>query len=311
MTGNRDVLVVGGGGYIGQHLVRRLCASGRQITVLDRRPVVPDLTAGVEYVQGDYAERDLLIKLLDRHQDVIHLAYATVPNTSFQDPLADLLQNLPPMVQLFAEAAARGNRVLFVSSGGTVYGASDRIPICEAHPTKPVSPYGVTKLTQEHYAHLYAATHGLKFICVRPGNAYGEGQQPFTGQGFIPTAMASAMKGLPIKMFGENGTVRDYIFITDLTEGICCALERGGLSETYNIGTGTGRSNREIIDVLRPLMKEIDCNIIVENLPERVFDVKANVLDSTKLREHTGWEPQVDFAEGLIRTRDWLRSFYA
>ena len=113
-----------------------------------------------------------------------------MPNTSFDNPLSDLLQNLPPTVQLFSEAADRGVKLVLVSSGGTVYGEAIKLPICETHPTKPISPYGVTKRTLENYAYLYAATHGLKFVCVRPANAYGVGQRAFVGQGFISTAMA-------------------------------------------------------------------------------------------------------------------------
>jgi UDP-glucose 4-epimerase len=148
----------------------------------------------------------------------------------------DLLQNLPPTVQLFSEAAVRGTKLLLVSSGGTVYGEADELPISETHATKPISPYGVTKLTLENYAYLYAATHDLKFVCVRPANAYGIGQKAFVGQGFVATALASAMRGMPIKIFGHCGTIRDYLYVSDLASGIVSALEHGHLSETYNLG---------------------------------------------------------------------------
>jgi UDP-glucose 4-epimerase len=129
---------------------------------------------------------------------VIHLAYATVPNTSFDNPLADLLQNLPPTVELFSKVAERSGRLILVSSGGTVYGQAVQLPILENHPTNPISPYGVTKLTLEKYAHLYAVTKSLKVICVRPGNAYGVGQYPYIGQGFVSTAMAS-IRGVSVR----------------------------------------------------------------------------------------------------------------
>ena len=174
---------------------------------------------------------------------------------------------------------------MLVSSGGTVYGEANELPVPETHPTKPISPYGVTKLTLENYAYLYAATHGLKFVCVRPTNAYGVGQRPFGGQGFIATALASTMHGQAIKIFGQNGTVRDYIYVSDLASGIVSALEKGCLSETYNLGSGVGLSNMDVINAIFPLMKAIGCDICVENLPERTFDVEANVLDSTKLQE--------------------------
>lgn len=307
MTSSLNTLIIGGAGYIGAHLVPQLISTGRRVTVLGRSSIPRyELPESVDYVAGDFAEHELISRLLDTHQEVIHLAYATVPNTSFENPLADLLQNLPPTVQLFSEAAERGAKLVLVSSGGTVYGDTDALPIQETHPTKPISPYGVTKLTLENYAYLYAATHGLKFVCVRPANAYGVGQQPFIGQGFIATAMASAMRGMPIKIFGQRGTIRDYLYVSDLASGIVSALQQGRLSETYNLGSGIGLSNLDVIEIFKPLMHETGYEVQVENFLERAFDVKANVLDSTKLQMDTGWKPLVGFKEGMVITRDWL-----
>ena len=256
MSSEKNTLVIGGAGYIGMHLVPELLATGRRVTVLGRREIsMQELPRGVTYIKGDFARHELINELLDHHHEVIHLAYATVPNTSFENPLADLLENLPPTVQLFAEVAARGRKLVLVSSGGTVYGEAIKLPIREDHPTRPISPYGVTKLTLENYAHLYAVTHGLKFICIRPANAFGAGQRPFAGQGFISTAMASAMRGQTIKIFGQTGTVRDYIYGSDLAAGIISALEKGHLSETYNLGTGVGLSNMDVIAAMSPLMR--------------------------------------------------------
>lgn len=303
-----NTLIIGGAGYIGAHIVPQLIASGRKVTVLGKSATPKhELPMGVTYVAGDFARHALITRLLDVHQEVIHLAYATVPNTSFENPLADLLQNLPPTVQLFSEAADKGVKLVLVSSGGTVYGEAVELPIRETHPTKPISPYGVTKLTLENYAYLYAATHGLKFVCVRPANAYGVGQRPFAGQGFIATAIASAMQNIPIKIFGVNGTIRDYLYVSDIASGIVSALLKGRLSETYNLGSGMGMSNLEVIEAFNPLLREIGYKVRVENLPERAFDVKVNVLDSSKLQLDTGWKPQIEFADGLRRTCEWLK----
>ncbi len=310
MSNERDTLVIGGAGYIGAHLVPELLAAGRRVTVLGRR-TAPEykLPQGAAYVTGDFAWRDLMGGLLDRHREVIHLAYATVPNTSFDNPLADLLLNLPPTVQLFAEVAVRKGKLILVSSGGTVYGEAIKLPIREDHPTKPISPYGVTKLTLENYAHLFSVTHGLQYICLRPANAFGVGQRPFTGQGFISTAMASVMRGEPVKIFGRKGTIRDYIYVSDLAAGIVSALEKGRLSETYNLGSGVGLSNMGAVEKITPLMEELKYKVHVEHLPERAFDVKANVLDTTKLQAHTGWKPKVEFDAGLRHTCEWLRGY--
>lgn len=301
-------MVIGGGGLIGARLAPKLLATGRTVTVLGRNGVPRHaLPADVRYVRGDFAQRDVLCRLLDEHDEVIHLAYATVPNTSYDSPLGDLLENLPPTVQLFAELAARGGRMLLVSSGGTVYGEADALPITERHSTNPISPYGVTKLTLEKYASLYAVTRGLDVVCVRPSNAYGEGQHPFLGQGFVATAMASAMRGEPIRIFGRRGTVRDYLHVDDLAEGILHALEGGSSGEIYNLGSGAGHSNMDVVEAMAPLLEEIGCEARTVHEAERPFDVRTNVLDSSKLHRATGWTPSIGFEEGLRRTRDWLR----
>lgn len=265
------------------------------------------LSAEAKYIAGDFGNVELVSSLMETHDAVIHLAYATVPNTSFDNPLGDLLENLPSTVQLFAAVAAQRRRLVLVSSGGTVYGEGLALPIVEDHPTLPISPYGVTKLTLEKYAHLYAVTNGLNVVCVRPSNAFGEGQPPFSGQGFVSTAIASTMRGQSVRIFGSHGSVRDYIHVTDLAEGIICALERGKPGETYNLGSGVGRSNMDVLEAITPLMAEIGCTVRATHEPARVFDVHANVLDSTRLRRSTGWAPSVGFEEGLLRTRDWLR----
>ena len=306
-----NTLVIGGAGFIGTHLVSKLLATGRTVTILDRRTdAIQELPRGADYVAGDFGQCQLIRELLCNHEEVIHLAYTSVPKTSFENPFSDLLENLPPTVQLFAETAESGRKLLFVSSGGTVYGEAGMLPIREDHPTRPISPYGLTKLTLEGYAHLYAVTHGLKFVCVRPANAFGPGQKPFTGQGFIASAMTSMMRGLPVTVFGQRGTVRDYIYVGDLAAGIVSALEKGRPSEIYNLGSGVGRTNMDVIEAITPLLEGLAYKIRIEHLPERTFDVRANILDSGKLHKDTGWSPTTPFDKGLLRTREWLKDFH-
>ena len=306
-----NTLVIGGAGFIGTHLVSKLLATGRTVTILDRRTdAIQELPRGADYIAGDFGQCELIRELLRNHEEVIHLAYTSVPKTSFENPFSDLLENLPPTVQLFAETAESGRKLLFVSSGGTVYGEAGTLPIREDHPTRPISPYGLTKLTLEGYAHLYAVTHGLKFVCVRPANAFGPGQKPFTGQGFIASAMTSMMRGLPVTVFGQRGTVRDYIYVGDLAAGIVSALEKGRPSEIYNLGSGVGRTNMDVIEAITPLLEGLAYKIRIEHLPERTFDVRANILDSGKLHKDTGWSPTTPFDKGLLRTREWLKDFH-
>lgn len=233
-------LVIGGAGYIGMHLVPDMLATGRRVTVLGRKAIpLHELPEGIAYVSGDLGQRDLISSLLDCHQEVIHLIYATEPYTYSENPLAHLLQNLLPTMQLISEVATKGGRLVLVSSGGTVYGEAIKLPIREVHPTRPISPYGVIKLMLENYAHLYAVTHDLKFICIRPANAFGVGQRPFVDQGFIFTAMASALHGQPIRIYGQGGTVRDYLYVSDRSAS-SAYWKRGTYRKFITLAQGMG-----------------------------------------------------------------------
>ena len=300
-------LVIGGAGFLGKYLTEELVNSNRVVTVLGRRnPPQHFHSPSVSYIQGDFANQILMADLIDAHAEIVHLAYATIPSTSHERPIEDLVENLEPALKLFKLIAEKKRRLILVSSGGTVYGDAQDSPITEASPTNPISAYGVTKLTIEHYALLYRVTHDLDYICVRPGNAYGPGQRPHIGQGFISTAIASAINGAPIKIFGEGGVIRDYVYVKDVARGIVCALLKGKSGEAYNIGTGIGRSNIEVINAIKLLAPSTFENLLIENFPSRAFDVRINVLDSSKLKMHTQWQPAIQFQEGLERTYNWL-----
>lgn len=304
----KKTLLIGGNGFIGAALARALHATQRNVSVVSRSSNKnPLLDASIAYHQGNFGDLAFISPLIAAHDEIVHLAYASVPNTSFENPLTDLQENLTPSVQLFLETAKLSKRLLLVSSGGTIYGEACYIPISEVHPKHPISPYGLTKLALENYANLYSVTHGLKYTVVRPSNAYGIGQTPFKGQGFVATAIASARLGKAIKIFGLNGSVRDYIYITDLANAIASALTAGRANECYNIGTGIGYNNLEVINHINTLLRiKHHAPLKVEHVPSRPFDVKCNVLDYAKLNHHTGWQPLVSLEQGLSMTIDSL-----
>ncbi|MFA7342800.1 MAG: NAD-dependent epimerase/dehydratase family protein [Terrimicrobiaceae bacterium] len=299
----KSCLVIGGAGFIGRHVTRRLCESGREVVVLGRRANPGcELPPACRYVTGDYSDRAVLRRLLKTGCEVIDLAYSTVPKTSFEDPVFDLLSNLPASVGLFQEALNVGvSRVLIVSSGGTVYGPAGQLPIPEDHPTVPVSPYGITKLTTDRYAMMFHRTAGLPVVVVRPANAYAEDQRADTGQGFIATAVAAVLAGREVEIYGPEGTIRDYIHVSDVAAGIVAALDCGADGEIYNIGTGVGTSNAGIVKMLGGLARERGIPLLCKTLPPRRFDVEANILDTRKLREKSGWSPAVSLGDGLKR----------
>lgn len=294
-------LVIGGTGFIGKEVTRQLLARGREVISLSRGKAQPQQQAKMlTHVQGDYSNLGLLRELLCRGCDVINLAYSTVPKTSFGDPTFDLTSNLPANVALLQEAhQADVNRLLIVSSGGTVYGDPKSLPIREDHPTNPISPYGITKLTIDCYARMFYRTIDLPVLVVRPANAYGEQQRTGVGQGFIAAAISAIQSHKTVEIYGAEGTIRDYIHVRDVASGIICTLERGNIGETYNVGTGIGNTNLEILQHLKKEAARDGFNVNTAHLPERRFDVKANILDSTKLQRHTGWQAEIDLGTGL------------
>jgi UDP-glucose 4-epimerase len=301
--------VIGGAGFIGSHLVELLVTRGRQVTVIDQETTpAQTLSEGVCYVSGDYGDRDFLRVVLEGKKEIIDLAYATVPKTSFESPVNDIISNLPASVNLFEVASSLEiHKLIVVSSGGVVYGLSNNLPIPETHPTNPISPYGITKLAVEKYAFMFHRISSLPVILVRPSNAYGERQKPFTGQGFVATAIASILKGREIMIYGNQGTIRDYIHAKDLVRGIVATLEHGTPGSCYNIGTGRGKSNLEVLDAILPFARELGLEPRIKIIPAKAYDVPANVLDSTKLFNETGWKPTISFENGMERAWNWYR----
>ena len=294
-----SVLLIGGAGFIGSNLASLLAQNGKAVQVLGRSAPTQALLPNVQYIQGDFNDETLLEALIQGNDEIVHLAYATVPNTSFNDPLLDLNHNLPPALRLMQLCAKYQKRLVLLSSGGAVYGPSQAAMISENHPTHPISPYGVTKLTIEHYAYLFSMSHGLDYLCLRPGNPYGPGQLPFRGQGFIATAIALIEQGKAVPVFGAVGTIRDYLEVSDLTKGILATMNHGQAGQTYNIGSGIGRSNKDVLNILAPIVAKSGYEVKIEQLPARPFDVAVNVLDSSKLTKISGWQPHIPFQDGL------------
>ena len=293
--------VIGGGGFIGRNLCEALAASGRDVVAIGRKAAVQGLHRSVAYQAVNVSDMLALREVLKTCDEVIDLAYATVPQTSFIDPMNDLQSNLPRVVALMEELKNHPQlrRFIVVSSGGTVYGQATRLPISEYSDTEPLSPYGITKLTIERYALMYQRLHGLPVVVVRPANAYGQGQQPFLGQGFIATAMGTILQEKPVPIFGKQGTIRDYVHVRDVASAMVAALQHGHNGDIYNIGSGVGRSNLEVIELIRPLAQASHLSVSVIHEPERNFDVSANVLNFGRLLSCTGWLPKISMEQGL------------
>jgi UDP-glucose 4-epimerase len=300
--------VIGGAGFIGSHLVNELLETGRVVRVVGRRELpLLQVPEKVEYFQGDIRNHDFIHNALQDVDEVVDLAYSSVPKTSYENPILDINENLPGSVRLFEIASKLPiKKLVFVSSGGTVYGEPEMLPIPEVHPTNPISPYGITKLALEKYAQMYHRAKCLPVVCIRPSNPYGEGQRPFVGQGFIATAIASVLLGNELTIFGEKGSIRDYIHVEDLAKAIVATLEFGVPGECYNAGSTVGRSNLEVIEQISICASKYGLKPLIRHIAPRAFDVSANILDNSKLLAVSAWQPHLEFSAGVERTWNWF-----
>ncbi len=297
------VLVMGGFGFIGSHLSRLLLRNGYEVRIFDRlfgsRNLIADVEEEVEVEEGDAEKPQDVIRAMRDVDIAIDLIHTTVPGASMDDPSYDILTNVvahATWLSLLRET--RLKRIIYISSGGTVYGVPQQLPIKENHPTHPISSYGITKLTIEKYLAMYANMYEIEYRICRPANVYGEWQRLNIGQGVIGVFLERCLKGQPIEIWGDGTTRRDYIYVTDLAQAIVRLIAHEGNSRVFNISSGVGHSLNDIIDIIRD---ELTIPLSVRYLAARKFDVSVNVLDNTLLRLETGWKPQINIVDGMRR----------
>lgn len=303
----KRILVTGGAGFIGAHLVDRLVASGHQVRVLDRIPVDvrPAWLASpqIDYLMGDFSDHSFLDAALKDVDVVYHLVSTTIPATSNIDPVFDVQSNLVGTLSLLQIALAAGvKKIIFVSSGGTVYGKPKSLPIKETDPTDPICSYGITKLAIEKYLAMFSELHGLDFLVFRLANPFGERQRP-GAQGVIAAFMQRVADGKPIEIWGDGSVVRDYIYIRDVIDVLVSGISYDGKSHVFNLGSGLGRSLNEIIDALRAVTGRAVESTYKSGRP---LDVPKSVLDISLIKQEFGWQPSLDFQGDLSKTWDWF-----
>lgn len=304
-----NCLVLGGNGFIGSHLVDQLLVEGHKVRVFDkneeyyRKPI-----SSVEYQYGDFGNRGLLMEALADIDTVFHLISTTLPKTSNDDPAFDVQSNVVETLFLLEQCVSRKvKKVIFVSSGGTVYGKPLILPISENSPTDPECSYGITKLAIEKYLYLYWFLHGLDYCILRLANAYGERQRPTATQGVIPVFLERALRNDEIVVWGDGSVVRDYIYVTDIAKALIRALSYSGEIKTFNIGSGQGHSLKEVIHMIESVTGK---PIQVKYTEGRSFDVSINVLDIARARSYLNWTPTTSLHEGIAHMYSWMFKEY-
>lgn len=313
------VLVTGGAGFIGSHVVDQLLTAGHVPGVVDdfSSGSAGNVPAGVPVFEADIRDAARLESIFDafRPDAVSHQAAQMSVSRSVREPALDAEVNVLGLINILSNAARVGaKRFVFASSGGVLYGEAET-PAREDRPAAPISPYGITKLAGEYYLRFFAREHGLTGVALRYSNVYGPGQNPHGEAGVVAIFCKKLLAGEPPTINGDGRYVRDYVFGPDVARANVAALAGEGRDpfSAFNIGTGVPTDVNQLAHELRWLVAErlklmgrpTDVPAPVHG-PARPGDLRSNLVDATAAKAGLGWAPSVDLAEGLARTVAWF-----
>ncbi len=300
----RSHLIIGGAGFIGRHVALQLSRLGDDVLLVGRHPPAGQIPEGgsgriaFELIELGSADWDRLVAKVDV---VHHYAWGSLPASANANPGGDLLGNVGPLISLLEALQRRGEgRVIFSSSGGTVYGRPQQIPVPEDHALAPINAYGAGKATAEIYLSLFRSMHGMDCRIARISNPFGAGQNISRGQGAVTTFIQHAMADERITIWGTGAVVRDYIHISDAAKCLAILANAPRHSEyIFNVGSGVGISLNEIVAELEACLGRA---LNVKRTEPRPIDVPVSVLSIDRAREILGWSPTLSFSEGILRT---------
>ena len=303
-----NILVTGGAGFIGSHLVRHLLAKGEQVTALDNLStgLAENLPPEAKLVEMDILDEELpKVVAAGAFDAIVHLAAQTMVDTSIKNPLLDTRENLLGTVQVLEAArAANVKRVIFASTAAA-YGdvKEDDLPVREAQPTEPMSFYGLSKLSVEKYLEMYRKIYGMEYVVLRFANVYGE-RQGDGGEGGVISIFAKAVaEGRDITIYGDGEQTRDFVYAGDIAEGIWAALRTEEVNAAYNLSTQTETSLRELVSLLAEIRGR---EIVPKYGAEREGDIYKSMLSNNRARRGLDWQPVTTLAEGLRRTYEYF-----
>ncbi len=281
-------VVVGGAGFLGSNLANKLMEKGESVLIFDRETadysrLRPLHKAQLKIVMGNFSVSYPFTQLLEPGDVVYHLICSTNPGLSNKDMICEIQENVLPTVALLDACAAKKiNKIVFLSSGGTVYGQTTLKPFRETDSTNPISSYGVQKLTIEKYLKIFNHISMLDYRIVRLSNPYGPFQNPQSGLGAVTAFTYRVLNGEAVTIYGDGNITRDYIYVSDAIEGILRIAKYDGGEKLFNLGSGKGIT---LTDVLQTVEKALGRKADVRYLTARNVDVPYNVLDISKYRQ--------------------------
>ena len=298
------VLVTGATGFIGSHTCDALLENGHQVRAYCRNhEVYRKPLSNIEYVMGDIKDKFTLSEALIGIDCVLHLVSTSVPGTSNFDPIADITTNLTTTVSLLELMKKAGiPKIIFISSGGTVYGDPDSVPVKETQPLRPMCSYAIVKISIEHYLNMYSRLYGLKRVILRASNPYGPRQGHVRVQGLIGTVLERIATNQTIEIWGDGENIRDYFYVTDLAN-LCVKAIESETEGTFNAGSGIGTSVNDVIHMAERISGK-KANITIQ--PLRNFDVRSTFLDISASSTAFNWSPQISLEAGMREHWHWI-----
>lgn len=295
----KKIVLLGGTGFIGSHLFSRLSKNEEyDVKVFSSRPanwVSPALQKS--FIQGDFRDIGPLMRVIHDADILIHLVSSTVPSSSIHDPVGDIENNVVGTVNLLSQIPNTAiKKVIYFSSGGTVYGNPTYLPVDEKHPLAPINPYGISKVACESYLRYYSSRFNFEHNIIRPSNPYGPGQPVDGIQGVIAAFLSRVLKGQELKVWGDGTAVRDYIYIDDLVEFVAKLIASDHSGEVFNVGSGVACNLNEIVRVISDVSHT---SPRVVNVGAAASNVDEIYLDISRAKTLLDWEPKFSLKEGV------------
>jgi len=304
-----NCLILGGSGFIGSHLAEALVKKDYQVRVFgdfkSGMRNIESISDRIEIIKGDFQHASDIASAVQDIDCIFHYISTSNPASSFDNPVYDIESNVVNSVRMMEIALKHGvKKIVFPSTGGTIYGDANNIPISEDEPANPLNPYAISKLTIEKYLHFFYTQYGMDYLVLRYSNPYGERQNPRGNQGVIPIFLNKIRHNEAPIIYGDGNSVRDYIHIDDVIEATISLLTHRSHEKLFNIGSGNGTSLNQLLEIMSEVTGKSVSPIYK---PDAGRYIKKVILDISKIQRETGWKPKTDIRKGIDRTWVWLK----